>query len=202
MCSLAPTKLPAFLPSFAVWFWGCFLFVGLFFSFCTSPTLDSGALLLSSAPGLPCTSPRQPLWGLCGLRNHFLKEKSLLYLLYLYLHSIQKAQNEGLEPQKRVLWPFLADTEIRKSEVGSWLGRGPGPHLPACAFPQALKESSLRPPVSERLLYAERQLGCGGLMVQWGDPSLRGLVGGTRIPPAFACCSVQGRWRRLLLVLI
>ena len=62
--------------SFVFWedfFFSVFFF--FFFFFCTWPMPDSGTRLVSSTFRLPCTSPRQPLGGLYGLRNHFWKKK-------------------------------------------------------------------------------------------------------------------------------
>lgn len=63
-------NVPPFPPFWVLWaFWGLFLFFVVFFFFALGPrqTVEP----IGSTFGLPCTSPRQPLGGLYGLRNHF-----------------------------------------------------------------------------------------------------------------------------------
>lgn len=67
-----PRRYIPFLPPAFFFLFG---FGGLFFSFALRSRWTVEPCLASFTPRLPCTSPRQPLWGLYGLRNHFKKKK-------------------------------------------------------------------------------------------------------------------------------
>lgn len=54
-------------------FWFGWLALPPFVLFCTSTMMEPS--LVSSALGFQCTRPRWPLWGFCGSRNHFVKDK-------------------------------------------------------------------------------------------------------------------------------
>lgn len=68
--------------------------------------------LVSSTLGFQCTRPRWPLWGFCGSRNHFLKDKrkykGFSFVLSASLlgsespESVDPSNRQTLEKQKYV----------------------------------------------------------------------------------------------------
>lgn len=95
-----------------------------FVLFCTSLVGEPG--LVSSTPGFPCTRPRWPLWGSCGSRNHFLKNKRK----FKGFSFVLPASLLGLEsPESGVPGPLLTVLERQEWTPGQVGAQDPLPNL-------------------------------------------------------------------------
>lgn len=91
--------------------------------------------LVSSTLGFQCTRPRWPLWGFCGSRNNFLKEKRK-YKGFSFVLSASRLR-------KPRVW-ILSDRHSRSKNMYPvrWGLRTP---LSSLQFPPSLKESGFHP---------------------------------------------------------
>lgn len=134
-------------------FWEVFFF-SVFFFFCTWPMPDSGTRLVSSTFRLPCTSPRQPLGGLYGLRNHFWKKKKRKvfkgFFLFFFLSAsplrLRKPRIRGYHSRREGGCPhpgpvLLIVAKTPRWGQAGWRPRYPSPRPVGSPHP-ALKESA------------------------------------------------------------